>query len=422
LQNFYKILNSIKIYNFIRVLYFCLTYFLKSLNKINYFLVLVIMENQSFDITFLGAGCASYQLMHQLASQSNWLNQEIALFTDGALHHRSWCFWSAEKHPLQHLVKKSWSKVAFVGRDFTKIENIAPYQYHYIAGADFFNFFKTSFLPQNPHVKVVETLISSVKKRGNEFSIHNGTKKWASKTVFNSLPPTSDKIETPNALKQHFKGWFIRTEMPVFDETTMTLMDFSIPQEDGVRFVYTLPFSKTEALIEMTAFSKNIYPEAIYDAILETYMNEHFKGVTFSVENIEKGSIPMTDALFSRVGSAGETLVGTAAGMVKATTGYAFKRIGKDSTQIAEDFEQKRTLRWANTKGRFRFYDRLLLGILSEKPSLGRTIFEALFKKTPMKTVLRFLDEETSILEEIKIFSTLPIFPFIRQIFKTYHP
>ena len=126
----------------------------------------------------------------------------------------------------------------------------------------------------------------------------------------------------------------------------------------------------------------------------------------------------MTDAPFSRLGNEGEILLGTAAGMVKSSTGYAFKRITKDSRQLSEDWQAQRQPRWANSKGRFRFYDRLLLGILTEEPLKGSVIFEHLFKKMPMSTIFRFLDEETNLWEEIKLFSKLPFAPFLKQIYR----
>ena len=33
---------------------------------------------------------------------------------------------------------------------------------------------------------------------------------------------------------------------PVFDKSTVTLMDFDVPQEKGLHFMYVLPFSKNE--------------------------------------------------------------------------------------------------------------------------------------------------------------------------------
>jgi lycopene beta-cyclase len=391
------------------------------------------MENSSFDIAVLGGGCSGFQLLHQLSLQTGWQDKNVALFSDDLPQQRSWCFWSKDTHPLQHLVRKSWSNIAFKGNGFSRTENVAPYQYHYIPGEAFFDFFQNQFLSENKNITPLNHTVTSVQKKDVGYRIQNNVAHWEAENVFSSLSPNFKK-GTPSrysrdrsvfeasrtifSLKQHFKGWFIKTEQPVFDDTTVMLMDFSIPQHDDTRFVYVLPFSKTEALVEMTVFSPHIYVDDVYDAVLHDYMNQHFPNAEFTIENTEKGAIPMTNAPFSRLGGAGEVLLGTAAGMVKATTGYAFKRIGRDSERLAEDLTAQKELRWSATKGRFRFYDRLLLGILSEEPLLGSVIFETLFKRVDMKTILRFLDEETSVWEEIGIFSKLPYIPFLKQVYR----
>jgi lycopene beta-cyclase len=381
------------------------------------------MDKSTFDMAVLGGGCSGFQLLHQMSLQSEWAKKNVALFSDGAPQQRSWCFWSKDVHPLHHLIQKSWNKLTFKGKDFSKTEDISPFQYHYISGDAFFDYFEKDFLVKNKNITPVNHTVTSVQRKGKGFQIQNNVAHWEAEMVFSSLPPKLDKAASINAssvfsLKQHFKGWFVETEQPTFDDSTVMLMDFSIPQHSDTRFVYVLPFSKNHALVEMTVFSPCIYDDAVYDAVLHDYMNQHFPNSHFRIENTEKGAIPMTNAPFSRLGNEGEILLGTAAGMVKATTGYAFKRIGRDSAQLAADLKTKNGLRWSATKGRFRFYDRLLLGILTEEPLLGSVIFETLFRRVDMTTILRFLDEETSLWEEIKIFSKLPFAPFLKQVYR----
>jgi lycopene beta-cyclase len=378
------------------------------------------MKNETFDIAVVGGGCSGFQLLHQLSLQADWSNKRVALFDDGVCKQRSWCFWSDKKHPLQHLVSKSWNNITFKGRDFSKTEDVSPYAYHYIAGEDFFNFFQKQFLNNNKNVESLNYKIDDFAKKPHGYSISSKSNQWTSQNLFSSLPPKNEAISARFRLKQHFKGWFIRTEQATFDETTVMLMDFSIPQHDDTRFVYVLPFSTCEALVEMTVFSPTIYPDTVYDTVLQDYMNEHYPNTKFTIENTEQGAIPMTDALFSRLGTEGEVLLGTAAGMVKASTGYAFKRITKDSRQLAEDENMSQKPRWATSKGRFRFYDRLLLGILKDEPLKGSVIFEALFKKMSMRTIFKFLDEDTHLWEEIKLFSKLPFTPFLKQIYRQW--
>ena len=376
-------------------------------------------SNSAFHIAILGAGCAGLQLLHQLSLQANWANTRVALVHDDMPAQRSWCFWGIDTPPLRHLVKKSWQILQFKGQGFSKTESIAPYAYHYIAGEDFFQYFHHDFLPRQTNISLIHAKVNAVIKAESGFTVQCPDQDWHAAQVYSSI---FSKPEIPGRfwLKQHFKGWFVRADKPVFDDACVTLMDFSIAQDQDTRFVYILPFSATEALIEMTVFSAAVYADEIYEQVLSDYFKLHFPGNNFTVEHTEKGAIPMTDTLFSRHGLAGEVLLGTAAGMVKASTGYAFKRISDDVALLAEDVAHGRSLRWGGTKGRFRFYDRLLLGILQETPLLGRPVFEALFKRIDIKTILRFLDEDTNWREELRIFSQLPFAPFVKQIFRQW--
>ena len=69
-------------------------------------------------------------------------------------------------------------------------------------------------------------------------------------------------------LQQHFIGWKIKTSEPAFTADKATFMDFSVAQKGNTRFMYVLPFSKTEALIEYTLFSKDLLPEKEYEECL----------------------------------------------------------------------------------------------------------------------------------------------------------
>jgi lycopene beta-cyclase len=67
-----------------------------------------------------------------------------------------------------------------------------------------------------------------------------------------------------------------------------------------------------------------------------------------------------------------------------------------------------------STPNRFRFYDSVLLRLISERKLPGDKIFSRLFQQNKPTAVLKFLDNETSIGEELKLISTLPVWPFLK--------
>ncbi|HEU4861918.1 MAG TPA: hypothetical protein VFT15_18875, partial [Chitinophagaceae bacterium] len=72
------------------------------------------------------------------------------------------------------------------------------------------------------------------------------------------------------------------------------------------------------------------------------------------------------------------------------------------------------------TPARFLFYDKVLLDVLYNKRATGKEVFTALFKKNPPQQVLKFMDNESSFTEELKIISCLPTFPFLKAAFNQF--
>ena len=71
---------------------------------------------------------------------------------------------------------------------------------------------------------------------------------------------------------------------------------------------------------------------------------------------------------------------------------------------------------------RFDWYDSVLLNILSHRTLEGARIFHDLFKNNSPQTILKFLDNETTVKDELGILSSLPQLPFMKagisEIFK----
>ncbi|NOK19540.1 lycopene cyclase family protein [Corallococcus carmarthensis] len=366
------------------------------------------------DVAIVGGGCAGFQLLHALSREPRGEALDILMLDEAEMLSRSWCFWSREPHPLDFLIAKSWDALAFHAPGLDLRLALAPYRYHYIPGHRFFAFFEDEFLPAHRNVTRVRTTVDTLTREPDGFTLTGPGGPWRARQVFSSrVPPASGPERTH--LWQHFRGWFVHMKRPVFDDRAVTLMDFALPGSD-LRFAYVLPFTPTQALVEVTAFSKDVYATAHYDALLEHYLRRRFPSVPFTVTGLEVGRIPMTDRRFTRAGPAGETLIGTAAGMVKASTGYAFERIHRDSEQLARHAVTGTTPAWPSTTGRFRFYDQLLLGLFAREPATGIRVLAAMFDKVPLPRILRFLDEDTSLREELALILRLPFAPFLGQL------
>ncbi len=329
---------------------------------------------------------------------------------------KTWCFWHKGNHPLQHLITSSWDNVRFTDQQLTISQSIHPYTYSSITGKDFFEYFLNVFLPQFPNIKIIKDEVKNIIKNSESLSkvICNNSVYYSS-TVYSSLVE-KEFYEAPIFLWQHFKGWHIVTEEDVFEKNTMTLMDFSDSLQNSFDFVYILPYSGNEALIEFTAFSNEIWDDDFYLEILNKHISNKLNGVKYKILSTEKGKIPMAHYNHRALGNSGEIFIGNAAGKIKATSGYGFEKMQLDSARLASNYF-KGTISTKSPTKRFKFYDKLLLKIISDEPEKAVSIFGKLFKHTPIRLILKFLYEETNLIEEFLIFKRLPRFPFIKRIF-----
>ena len=121
-------------------------------------------------------------------------------------------------------------------------------------------------LNKSQYNKLTEAEKHVIEDKGTEVIVTSNLSTYTTSKFFNSTIDIS-KLENNKKhplLKQHFIGWFIKTSNPVFNVNCATFMDFSIPQKGNTRFMYVLPFSEREALVEYTLFSSNLLQENEY--------------------------------------------------------------------------------------------------------------------------------------------------------------
>jgi lycopene beta-cyclase len=164
--------------------------------------------------------------------------------------------------------------------------------------------------------------------------------------------------------------------------------------------------------VETTVFSTQGYALEKYEAIWKSYWDRRFGGIAFELVKEEKGSIPMSISSFA-LEENGIIRIGTAAGQVKASTGYAFTRMNEDARQIVGGMSRKKPTR-------FRFYDRLLLSIIKNDTAKIPFVMSQLFKSVSMPRILAFLDEKSTLSQEINIFCQLPIRLFLKHAWKNF--
>ncbi|WP_282115701.1 lycopene cyclase family protein [Cellulophaga baltica] len=375
----------------------------------------------SFDYIIIGAGAAGLSLANAMGKDSFFSKKSILLLDKNAkqTNDRTWCFWEKGEGDFDDILHKKWSSIQFAGQQIDQRYPIAPYEYKMIQGLDFYaSMFKK--LDEYPNITFLNEEVISVINTATVNTVKTANNTFIAATLFNSIFDYKEALQQQKypVLQQHFIGWFIKTEQPLFDPKVATFMDFSIPQRGNTRFMYLLPTTAHEALIEYTLFSEHLLKASEYEEAIKKYIYQKIGVDNYEIVEKEQGSIPMTSYNFTSKNTSKQIFIGTAGGWTKASTGYTFKSTQKKVTLLIQHLKDQKPLQNFGRRDKFWFYDLLLLDILHRRNDLGQSIFEALFKNRKPQLIFKFLDEETNLLEDVKFISALSPMPFIKALLR----
>ncbi|WP_297334815.1 lycopene cyclase family protein [Algoriphagus sp.] len=371
---------------------------------------------KEYDIIFAGAGCASLSMVYYLLESP--LRHSKILLIDPDINRipsKTWCYWSEsplEIHP-SHAIH-FWENLKLSSVDQQQHYSFSKLKYFHLESTDFY---ESIWKKINSH-HTIETLASPViglEEKENYSLVHcqKGVTVQA-KTVFDSR--ISDQDFPPNVLKQLFAGWVVKTESPLFDSKSLTLMEWNQTFAEDFEFFYILPFSDQSALIEYTTYSKKPISKDILENKIQDYLDQKFPAANFSITFQESGVIPMSTQVGEIKSSKTIYPIGTRAGWTKASTGYTFHKIQLETKRIVSELVQGKSISPYNPPKRFKFYDNILLNIAHKWPNELVLLFKDLFQKTQTDQLFRFLNEETSLWEEIRILSRLRFAIFIKSL------
>ena len=375
---------------------------------------------KNFDYIIVGGGASGLMMAYRMSKDAYFDDKSILILDQvkKSSNDRTWCFWEKDKGDWDDILNHSWKDIIFKGDSGAMQTSIDPYLYKMIQSSDFYQkVWKTISTKQNFHFSKENVVkIQQVESNGVVSTTEN---EYHSKKIINSILFTDayQKQQKYPVLQQHFVGYFVKTKEPVFATNAATFMDFTIPQKGNTRFMYVLPYAENEALFEYTLFSKELLEYTTYTDAIKAYLEG--KNITdYEIVEKEQGAIPMTSYKFWNSNSDNIIHIGTSGGWSKASTGFTFKNIDKKTRHIIHHLKKETSLKSFQKTNRFWFYDLLLLDILSKHNEKGAAVFSRMFKKLSPQLILKFLDEETTFTEELKIFSNMQIRLFSKALIK----
>jgi len=225
--------------------------------------------------------------------------------------------------------------------------------------------------------------------------------------VFDSRPPP-----VPSGMMlQHFLGFEVRSRHPVFDPETAILMDFRVDQSRGMHFIYLLPFSATEALVESTLFTPSVCSDDFYHGAIKGYLDEQFGLTDFETLRTERGVIPLgilerRDPAIPGIGGNG--------GAIRPSSGYAFPFIQKQIERAIAGERAHGALRFEVPHHKVDLWmDAVLLSVLRHWPERAPDLFLRMGQALDGDEFARFLSGEADWPLRLKVIMAMPKWPFL---------
>ena len=378
-----------------------------------------------FNYIFTGTGLSALMTVYKMVQSGKFTDKSILLLDENSKQNndRTWCFWDKNESIWNSIVSKKWDSALFANENFKRNLALKPYQYNQIRGIDFYSFVFEALL-KDSNITFLREKITDINELDTHVFVGTDKNRYTCDYLFNSIytKAFAENQKKYPVLQQHFVGWFVKSETEIFNPEQATFMDFSVKQKGNTRFMYVLPTSKTEALVEYTLFSEKLLPNSAYENEIQNYL-ENLGSAKYEILEKEQGSIPMTCFPFWKRNTKRVLNIGTAGGWTKASTGYTFKNSDKKSSELVAFLQNDTSrdllnMKHFHKKNRFWFYDLLLLDILYRHNELGSSIFSSLFKKGNSGLIFTFLDEETSLFEDFQVIWKCPKIPFVKALFR----
>ncbi len=193
-------------------------------------------------------------------------------------------------------------------------------------------------------------------------------------------------------------------------------MDFRVDQSEGMHFIYLLPYSPTQALVESTLFTTTVLERGFYTDTIETYLLDHYGASIIDVIHEEQGVIPM-GALSphdSKIPG-----IGANAGAIRPASGYTFVFIHQQIQRAIEASNQGKSLRFKRPhKSVDVWMDAVLLTVLRNWPQQGPKLFARMAASLTGDEFVRFMSGQANWRLRFKVIMAMPKLPFIKGVSK----
>lgn len=361
-----------------------------------------------FDCIICGSGISGSYLAYCLNKASVKNIKNILVLDNRAQKDRqtstkNLSFWSKDTFPFSECAEKTWKKVAIHDAKNYLTFGLNSYRYYSLSeGALQTRMWES--LKKNNKLFFKNEYIVSICEENNLGCVKTEGHTYYGKYIFDSVSvPECDGSKT----RMQGKSWRIRFIEHVFDSSAVSFMDFRTLNTKELMFFYILPFSKTEAIIEVAHFASTSAKQQDYEHLLHRYLSAAYAGKTYKYrENIgTKNSYSMFVPKSRKNGHV--IRIGRAAGLIKPTSGFGVIKIFKDTDKLvyalANDLPIPRVY-----SGIPYWLSDICMTFMTRHTNIDSSFFISLFKNHSADTILSFLNEESSS-EDLKQLIRVPV-------------
>ena len=353
----------------------------------------------SNEVQIIGDGCAAFSF----AARANEITQNVTLIKPSNAPKQKdhvWGFWSDPMlSSAQKIAKSTWEKWAIITDKDSVVLESKTKPYNAFKRSDWINHCRS--LAEGSNVKIID---------------ESDWNKSTGANLFDTRPP----VVPSGCILQHFHGIEISTTEEKFDPNMAILMDFRVDQSTGLHFIYLLPYSKTEALIESTLFSPNLVEKQYYLDTIKSYLSKNYQIDQYKTTHEENGVIPLGKLALHDPDIPG---LGTNGGATRPASGYTFLFIQRQIDAAIKSANSGRGLRFKNPHKRIDMWmDSIFLTVLKHWPEYGARIFLGMGKALNGEQFAKFLSGDAGWWIRLKVIFAMPKWPFIKALTKNILP
>jgi lycopene beta-cyclase len=361
-----------------------------------------------YDVIIAGGGLAGRSLAYFLSREPELTGARILIIDDAGdrYPHRSLIYWHDNALPLPLTPAATFTSLAV---DAGPGQRVLPLKRHRLCLTSSRAVFRSldEVIDANPHITRLDAHVSRIRAHADsaEVALSDGRLLTTPHCFDSTVPPTG--ITAPLLMSGEVRR--VRTGHDSFDPSIATFIDFRSGEHHPVHFHCVLPISAREAVVEVTRImpGKAPSPEFSFEQATSAYLRTVWGVSEFSSLSVERGSIPLGIRTSSPQGR--RVRIGSPSGAVKATTGYGFTRILRQTQHIASTLASTGSPAAPRPSPRFRWYDKPVLKMWKHDPERAVQFMKAAFTAGDADLVLDFLDERTTFAQERGLLGSMPV-------------